>query len=97
MKIDIRWEAQEEISSAITYYNSESTEATKKLSKEIREIYQLLTSFPNSGTVKFSDYRGVSLKKFPYQIIYQVKPSHIEVLAFVHHKRKPRYWTKRLT
>ena len=47
--------------------------------------------WPRMGDV----YRRYLLGRFPYSVVYQVKPRHVEVLAVAHHRRRPGYWTVR--
>ncbi|MDP0499226.1 MAG: type II toxin-antitoxin system RelE/ParE family toxin [Verrucomicrobiota bacterium JB022] len=36
------------------------------------------------------------IQAFPYSIIYQLSNDRILVVAFLHHSRRPGYWTSRL-
>jgi toxin ParE1/3/4 len=35
------------------------------------------------------------LKRFPFSIIYRIMPTHIDVLAVAHQRRRPAYWLGR--
>jgi toxin ParE1/3/4 len=34
--------------------------------------------------------------KFPFNIVYHLNEERIEVIAIMHHRRKPGYWAKHL-
>ena len=38
----------------------------------------------------------ISLKIFPFNILYQVVNSEVQVLAVAHKRRRPNYWKERL-
>ena len=33
--------------------------------------------------------------RFPYGVLYSVRPSEIRILAIAHHRRRPSYWRRR--
>ena len=39
--------------------------------------------------------RRVGLPGFPFNVLYRVVGTEIEVLAIAHHRRRPGYWTPR--
>jgi len=39
--------------------------------------------------------RRILLRRFPYQIVYRLKPDGIVVVAVAHLKRRPGYWKSR--
>ncbi len=52
---------------------------------------------PNQYKVEFSpDIRRYRIIGFPYNILYRLVGSEIEVLAIAAHRRRPDYWRERL-
>jgi plasmid stabilization system protein ParE len=45
--------------------------------------------------VRPPDIRKVSLRGFPYSVIYREADSVVQVLAVAHHRREPGYWARR--
>jgi hypothetical protein len=39
--------------------------------------------------------RRLLMTRFPYQVVYRVRPSEIVVVALAHLKRRPGYWKHR--
>ena len=51
---------------------------------------------PASGPLFEVGTRRYVLQRFPYSIIYREAEAGIDVVAIAHHKRRPRYWYRRL-
>lgn len=45
--------------------------------------------------VRPPDIRKVSLRGFPYSVVYREVDSVVQVLAVAHHRREPGYWARR--
>jgi plasmid stabilization system protein ParE len=52
---------------------------------------------PEIGTTLSPDSqtRRVLLTRFPYQVVYRLRPTEIVIVAIAHLKRRPRYWKDR--
>jgi plasmid stabilization system protein ParE len=40
--------------------------------------------------------RRMFVRRFPYHVVYIQLPDRIQILAFAHDRRRPRYWVGRL-
>ena len=47
------------------------------------------------GAIFRGTRRRYLLRRFPYDIIYQVTANELRVVAVAHHRRRPGYWTHR--
>lgn len=56
-----------------------------------------LTLNPESGNPISADQntRRLLVARFPYQIVYRIRPSEVAVVALAHLKRRPGYWKHR--
>lgn len=61
------------------------------LNSAMDRIAQNPRRWPRMG----DSYRRYLLGRFPYSVVYQEKPTHIEVVAVAHHRRRPGYWARR--
>jgi toxin ParE1/3/4 len=43
------------------------------------------------------EVRRALFRRFPYKVVFEVRPDEILILAVAHDKRRPYYWKKRLT
>jgi hypothetical protein len=53
---------------------------------------RLVHERPRAWTEIEPGVRRVVLRRFPYALIYAIKPQEILVLAVAHHSREPGYW-----
>jgi len=49
--------------------------------------------YPRVGT---ADIRKAGLKRFPFDVVYQVTTAGLFVLAVAHQRRRPAYWAGRI-
>jgi plasmid stabilization system protein ParE len=78
----------------VDHYRKESISAGDRFAEQINATVQLIRDRPMIGHVNELGERQFKVETFPYNIVYQVEPRRILVLAIAHHKRKPGYWRK---
>jgi plasmid stabilization system protein ParE len=81
-----------EINNAYIYYENQSPELGKRFLKLLEESYQKLASSPNyySYLNQKKDLRSISIKKFPFIIIFQITKDKVLVLSVFNTNRDPR-------
>lgn len=87
--------AEEELNEAAAYYAEARPGLGEAFLNEARRAVEALSGSPLAGTVVDRDVRWWLLSRFPYSILYRVRPDHIRVLAIAHQKRRPLYWRGR--
>jgi len=90
--IIIHESAELELAESVEFYNKESLGLGAQFIDEIDETIQLIAAFPESSPVIRGKVRCKPLKKFPYTLIYSLRPTEIRILAVSHQKRRPYYW-----
>ncbi|OGQ77320.1 MAG: hypothetical protein A2289_00160 [Deltaproteobacteria bacterium RIFOXYA12_FULL_58_15] len=106
-RIRIAAEAEEELRSAIAWYNERRPKLGDELYAEAVDALDRLretpvgavpahgsTAVPAPGSTAKDPVWRVFLKRFPYSVVYMVKGEEIQVIAFAHFKRRPGYWRK---
>jgi plasmid stabilization system protein ParE len=93
-------EAEEEIRSAIQWYRGESSELGQQLWDELQKVVELVSERPAIGNIVRRPrvgglVRRMPLRRFPYFIIYRERDDSVEMIAFAHMSRRPRYWIVR--
>jgi toxin ParE2 len=63
---------------------------------ELRHRRNRLSAHPLSGHPCHSRYRRCNLKGFPYALVYRLKGEFIYLIAFIHERRLPLYWLRRI-
>lgn len=84
--------AQEEYEDAVSWYLDKSKKAVQDFTAEVDNTLQLICENPTRWRNEYKDYFELSLKKFPYTIIYSIDTERklINVLTFFHQKRNPK-------
>ena len=62
---------------------------------EFERSTKLVLENPMLGAIFRGTRRRSLLRRFPYDIIYQVTANELRVVAVAHHRRRPGYWTHR--
>lgn len=103
MKVQLHEEARLDIDEAARWYDEQEPGLGDELLAELdRRIAGLVRQpevwpvWPQTRPGKYPVRRRL-LARFPYAIAYQVVDGTIVVVAFAAHKRRPRYWSSRVT
>ncbi len=89
-------ESEKEALDAYFWYELHSAELGKSFQQSLESKLELLKQNPKTGSCIYKDLRSSKIKKFPFNIIYKVSNSQIQVIAIFHHSRNPKEWRKRL-
>lgn len=92
---DLHRLADRELNEAAQYYELESSGLGFSFLKEVERCLQLIADHPDAGTILGGSVRRRLLRRFPYALLYKVKPTGIRVLAVMNLKRRPAYWVGR--
>ena len=95
-KVEFTPEALREVDEAFERYFEENHRAAEAFVREVDRAVALIAGSPTIWPHFERGTRRYVLRKFPYNIIYREIPVGIEVVAVAHHKRRPRYWIRRL-
>jgi len=87
--------AEKELEQIENRYDSIRKGLGNRFRDEIQATISRILKFPNGWPQVSGNVRRCRLNSFPYGIIYRVKPREVRVLAVMHHRRAPDYWTYR--
>ena len=87
--------ADRELNEAAKYYEIEGSGLGFSFLKEVERCLQLIADHPDAGTILRGSVRRRLLRRFPYALLYKVKPTGLRVLAVMNLKRRPTYWVGR--
>lgn len=94
-RISIHEAAERELIDAAIFFHSERPEFAQAFADEVeRAIHQVL-NLPLSCQLVNRTVRRKVLRRFPYNILYSVKPEAIRILALAGQRRRPFYWRGR--
>lgn len=82
------WEARQ-------WYLSRNPEVAERFTQAVEQAIRFVCEHPESGTSGHSNTRQISVRKFPYFLIYRIREQRIEILAVAHTSRLPGFWKGR--
>lgn len=96
MKVTVQPAAATELREAAKFYAERANQALGlALIAEFERALSFLSINPELGAVWRSTARRFPLRRFPYNLVYQIKPDELRVIALAHQRRRPSYWKKR--
>ena len=96
MKAILHDEADCEFQSALETYQTESQELAVRFYREVLTTLTRIESHPKAWPRMRGAVRKCLVTGFPYKLLYTIEPDRIFVVAVMHAKRRPGYWTERL-
>ncbi len=94
-KLSIHEAAEVEINEAADFYDLANPGLGNIFIDDLQSAIQNISQFPDSAPLIQGRVRKKLLIKFPYSIVYSVRPDGIRILAVAHQKRRPFYWRDR--
>jgi toxin ParE1/3/4 len=94
-QVRLHEEALAELESEALFYEAKIKGLGERFASEVEAAVKIAAEFPEMGSPFKFGTRRVFPKKFPFSIVYRVRPSEVVVLAVVADARKPGYWRKR--
>jgi len=95
MRLEILREAEEELSSAIEWYETAEPGLGQHFKEEVRARLIWIQNNPELPRLRSKGYRRVNLHVFSYYIAYFIWQENIWVVAIAHGHRLPEYWIER--
>ncbi len=94
MKVRFLHEASLEFLDAISFYEKKAPGLGRRFKNEFESTLRWLSKNPESCRLTPGGYRRLTLRVFPYQIVYVIRDS-TWVVAVLHQRREPEYWLSR--
>jgi toxin ParE1/3/4 len=93
-------QARSELEDSVVFYRSHGGEIlAARFKREVHASLRYISANPERfpPVNELLQTRRIRLTKFPFSIIYIVRPQFVWVVAIAHQKRKPEYWKERLS
>jgi hypothetical protein len=87
--------AERELNEAAQYYDGEEPGLGASLLQEVDRCLQSIEAHPEAGVILLGSVRRRLLRRFPYALLYKIRPSGIRILAVMNLNRRPMYWVGR--
>lgn len=90
-------QASEELAEAVRWYETRRAGLGGEFFDAVVAALTIIESRPEIGTTISADgqTRRVLVARFPYQVVYRLRPTEIAIVAIAHLKRRPEYWKNR--
>lgn len=86
--------ARDELIESAMYYEAARPGLGEMFRDSVQAVLDRVMEHSEIGAPSGS-VRKVAVRGFPYDIVYRMVPSGIEILALAHHRRRPGYWKGR--
>lgn len=90
--ISFNQQARSELREAANYYGLESSTLRIAFLEAIDAALAQLLAHPESAPIVRGAIRRKLLRRFPYGLLYTLRPDEIRILAVMHQSRRPFYW-----
>ena len=87
--------ADEDLLEAVDWYMARSAAAAAGLVREIEHALARIREAPERYPLTRFGRRRFVLLNYPYDVVYRILASEVEIIAVAHHSRKPAYWRGR--
>ena len=89
--------ASDEFREAVRWYEARRAGLGAEFFDAVAATLTLIEANPAIGQAISADgrTRRALVAKFPYQVVYRVRPSELVIVAIAHLKRRPGYWKAR--
>lgn len=88
--------AEQEVVEAAEWYEHARDRLGDGFMDAVIEAADRAAAFPERGSSHRAGTRRIVLDRFPYDVVYMVRPQRVVIVAVAHHSRRPGYWRKRL-
>ena len=89
-------EAELEALKAYFWYENQKAGLGEDFKKCLDLKIESLKQNPEASSYILKNVRSSKIKKFPYNLIYRISDSQIQIIAIFHHSRNPKEWRKRI-
>ena len=88
-------DADAELEAATFFYENRSDGLGDDLLYDFERTIQCIVAAPTRYRKICDQIRQIRLRRFPFNIVYEVSENIIYILAFAHLRRRPFYWQDR--
>jgi plasmid stabilization system protein ParE len=89
-------EARREFLEAVDRYESTSAGLGGEFVTDVEDVLSRIRVFPRHGSPSAGGVRRISLRRFPFSIVYLEGREGILIVAVAHQRRSPFYWQDRV-
>jgi len=80
---------------AAAFYEEQAANLGREFLAEVQHAADRILESPLAGRKIRGEIRRRLLRRFPFALLYRLDPEEIIILAVMHLRRKPGYWSNR--
>lgn len=84
----------DDLEAALNHYEAISPTLANRFRSSVNEIFDEIASRPESFPMETAPIRFARVDRFPYLILFTIRPKFISLLAIVHGSSDPQKWRK---
>ena len=88
-------DALEELANAVRFLETRSPAARERFQIEVRRALTRLKENPRVGPEIAPGIRKLRLRRFSYNLVYEIFPTEVRIYTVAHHRQEPRQWRAR--
>jgi plasmid stabilization system protein ParE len=92
--VEIHPDALDEAAATVEWYAVRSQQAAEAFTRELDRAVEIISKTPERWPAYLHGTRYL-LRRFPFAVVYRVRPDVVQLVAISHGKRRPGYWRKR--
>jgi len=94
-QLSVHEAAEAELNEAAEFYDFRSSGLGTAFIDEVQRAFEVILEFPEASPLTRGRVRKKGPIKFPYSLLYWVRPNEVRILAVAHQRRRPFYWRGR--
>ena len=87
--------AEFELNDAAVFFESKTAGLGVRFLSAVEKAVAEIQQHPQSSPIILKEIRRKLVRKFPFSIMFTIKPDQIRILAVANQKRRPFYWRAR--
>ncbi len=87
--------AERELTDAAEYYGQRQSGLGTAFITEVQRCSDAIVQHPEAGPIILGTTRRRLCRRFPYALLYTIRPDVVRILAVMNLKRRPGYWVGR--
>jgi hypothetical protein len=88
-------DAAREHQEQIAYYEARAKNLGRRYHESFLEAMRRICEAPDRFRIVQAPFRRLSLRGFPFSVIFRTINDHVRVVAVAPHRKRPDYWNSR--
>jgi plasmid stabilization system protein ParE len=89
--------AEAELLREVAYYSNLRTGTGIRFQAAVQATVARAAAHPLGGAPSYKETRSMLVKGFPFSVVYRASAAEVLVVAIAPHRKRPQYWTSRVT